>query len=144
MPKEVKKMFRWDTTDPNRARLITEFLDNMGNGVYYFELKPSNIEKNAMYAYYYGVVLKMIIEECGYPLITAESLHRVIKHTINNDVTTTKQNKAQFWDFINKVRNWAGEFLNLAIPDPDPEWWKTFIDKENEKLLNQNENNAGI
>ncbi len=84
--------------------------------------------------YYWGVVVELLSEHTGY---TPEEIHDVLKAKFlpktlavadgNGEIkgefviggTTTKLNKLEFGEFIERVRRWAAEDLSVVIPDPD-------------------------
>lgn len=37
--------------------------------------------------------------------------------------STTKLSKRRFSEYFDDCRNWAQKYLDLFIPDPDPEWY---------------------
>lgn len=99
--------------------------------------RPSRtIQQNA---FYHGVVIKMIADETGQD---HESVHEFLKRECNaqhvemtNRQTgevyeawiggsTAALNVNDFYDFVERSRAWAAEFLGLSIPDPDPDWKK--------------------
>lgn len=88
-------------------------------------------------AYYFGVVLHTISEHTGY---TVEELHewakvKFLPHELafcdgNGEVvdgmviggTTTTLSKNEFWEYVERIRSFAWERLQLEIPAPDPAW----------------------
>lgn len=89
----------------------------------------------AQNAYYHGVVIAMISEYTGY---TPEEAHEICKAKFlpkrvtladkHGEVTeeivigtsTTKLNKLQFGEYIEAIRQWTAETLDLNIPNPLP------------------------
>lgn len=83
-----------------------------------------------MNAYYWGVVIKMIAEYTGYSI---NEIHDIMgykfrlsyyfnfssKRSEYGVVSTTLDTNTDFIAYIEKVRVWALEFLNLVIPDPN-------------------------
>lgn len=87
--------------------------------------------------YYFGVVLEILSEHTGY---TREELHEWAKakflprelaildgngNIVDNLViggTTTSLNKVEFYEYVERVRTFALERLDLDIPPPDPNW----------------------
>jgi len=75
-------------------------------------------------AYYWGVVVEMIRAEVGY--LTKEEAHDALRMNFLMDRTrllptirsTTTLSTLEFGEYIEQVRTWAAEFLNLPIPDP--------------------------
>ena len=82
---------------------------------------------NEQNAYYHGVVLKMIADECGYRgEAELEGLHEELKRMflpkngrLNIVKSTASLSTVEFSDYIEKVRAWAAEELSLYIPDPN-------------------------
>lgn len=77
--------------------------------------------------YYRGVVLKLIGDHCGYRgSEELEALHHEMKRRflpnrgrLNIPVSTTALNTAEMTEYIENVRRWAAEELQLYIPDPN-------------------------
>jgi hypothetical protein len=90
-------------------------------------------------AYYFGVVLHLLSEYTGY---TVEELHEWAKQRFlpqelaicdgNGEVvdglvlggTTTTLSKNEFWEYVERIRSFAWERLQVEIPAPDPAWTK--------------------
>jgi hypothetical protein len=88
-------------------------------------------------AYYFGVCLELLSEHTGY---TVEELHEWAKAKFlpkelaicngNGEVvddlviggTTTSLNKNEFYEYVERVRTFAFDRLDLDIPPPDPQW----------------------
>jgi hypothetical protein len=49
---------------------------------------------------------------------TREGVHEDMKVMFKVKTTTTL-NKKEFNDYLEKIKQWAAQFLGLAIPDPD-------------------------
>jgi hypothetical protein len=93
--------------------------------------------------YYRGVVLRLMAEHSGH---SADELHDAmcemflpsekkqiefvseltgeVLHVETDSRRTSKQNPTAFYDFVEQVRQWARDFLNVETPDPDPEYWR--------------------
>lgn len=87
--------------------------------------------------YYFSVCLKLLSEHTGY---TVYELHEwakmrfIPKHVaitdrngeVKDDLviggTTTHLNRVQFYEFIESIRKFSAEELDVMIPDPDPNW----------------------
>lgn len=87
--------------------------------------------------YYFGVCLKLIAEHTGY---TVDEVHEwakakfIPKHVaicdrngeIKDDLviggSTTRLNKVQFYEYVESIRQFAAEELDVNIPDPNPNW----------------------
>lgn len=90
--------------------------------------------------YYFGVVLALIAEHTGY---TVDELHEwakakfLPKHLALTDGngtivdehivggSTTKLNKLEFGEYVEEIRRFAAESLDINIPDPDPNYGST-------------------
>jgi hypothetical protein len=85
-------------------------------------------------AYYWGVVVQLLSEHTGY---TPDEIHEVLKAkfipkrlavcdgngVIQDELvlggSTREMNKVEFGEFMEAVRQWAAETLDVVIPDPD-------------------------
>ena len=82
---------------------------------------------NQSNAYYWGVVIKMIADTCGYR--TSEEyagIHSELKQKflpkagrLQIAKSTSSLNTVEFSEYIEKVRQWAAEELGIYIPDPN-------------------------
>jgi len=88
-------------------------------------------------AYYWGVVVAYIAEHTGH---TPEETHAVLKTMFlpkrlamlgrNGELhqelviggSTTTLNKVEFYEFCERIREFAREKLDVDIPAPDPAW----------------------
>jgi hypothetical protein len=88
-------------------------------------------------AYYWGVAVKALAEHTGY---TPDEMHEVLKvKFLPKDValkkangrvlaefviggSTTGLNTVEFYDYVEQIRQWAFEALDVDIPPPDPDW----------------------
>jgi hypothetical protein len=87
--------------------------------------------------YYFGVVLRTIAEHTGH---TVDDLHEFFKAhclpkhlaicdgngVLQGDLvvggSTRQLDKVQFGEYVESIRQFAAERLDVTIPDPDPEW----------------------
>lgn len=119
-----------------RGKVITTFKAAGANAEAQLRSRKAN-------AYYRGVVLKLMAEHSGH---TTDELHDAMcemfipseKKQIEfiNEMTgevvqvetdprrSSKQSPTAFYDFVEQVRQWAREFLNVDTPDPDPLYWR--------------------
>jgi hypothetical protein len=87
---------------------------------------------NAQNAYYWGVVIQMIADHCGYgSRDEIEILHdylraKYLKRTIVLDhceevkvLSTTDLSTTEFMEYCQKIQMWASLKLGLSIPDPN-------------------------
>ncbi len=95
-------------------------------------------------AYYFGAVLTLLSEHTGF---TVDELHEWAKAKFlpkslafadgNGEVvdelviggSTTKLNKIQFGEYVEEIRRFAAEHLDVVIPDPDPNYHATEPDE---------------
>jgi len=75
--------------------------------------------------YYWGVVLQIISEVTEH---TPEELHEVFKEKFLNKIevmgtlipeSTTRISKKEFSEYIDRIRQWALDFLGIQIPAPN-------------------------
>lgn len=75
-------------------------------------------------AYYWGVVVEMVAEACGY---SKEEAHEALKHHLRFDPTlgplglvksTTADTTAEFQRYLEDCRRFAAETLGIYIPEP--------------------------
>lgn len=96
-----------------------------------FKLRTSGQpgEETNFNGYYWGVVVQMIADHCGYfEKDEIEQLHCWIQTEVNNVVRmpngttvprgTSRLSGAEFSDYCSKVRTWASSHLNMYIPEP--------------------------
>lgn len=88
-------------------------------------------------AYYWSVVVKAIAEYTGY---TPDEAHEILKRQfLPKELAVTKANgkviaemviggstagldSMEFYDYVERVRAWSFEELDIDMPPPDPEW----------------------
>jgi hypothetical protein len=92
-------------------------------------------------AYWWAVIVPMVAEQTGDDEdSTHEDLKRVFKHCfpsvrkvwrnkktgkrrqLTRRLSLTDLNTKQMTELIDSARKWAGEFLGVEIPPPDPAW----------------------
>jgi hypothetical protein len=84
--------------------------------------------------YYWGVVVDLLSDHTGF---SPEELHEILKAKFlpkklavcdgNGEVqgefviggSTAKLNKLEFGEYVERIRQWAAESLDVVIPDPD-------------------------
>ena len=90
-------------------------------------------------AYYWGVVLHHLAEHTGY---SVDEMHDVCKAKFlakhlavqngNGEIvgefvlggSTRKLTTTEFYDYVERIRQWADVDLNCPTPDPDPRYWR--------------------
>lgn len=111
----------------NTAKIKTHLLQFRGQTVEVTVERRRKLRTQEQNAYYWGVVVKMIADECGYR--TAEEqqgVHVALrekflprKGKLQIASSTAALDTAQFTDYIEQVRQWAAEDLGIYIPDPN-------------------------
>lgn len=117
----------------NRKPLAT-IIESLKDGKYLVEINSYNHRSNQQNRYYWGLVIPLIqkgIKDMGTE-ITKEETHEFLKARFNYEEivnkgtgeyvtiprSTTALNKEQFSEYIEKIQQFASEFLNIVIPDP--------------------------
>lgn len=85
-------------------------------------------------AYYWGVVIELLSDHTGY---TPDEMHEFCKATFlpkrlavadgNGEIvgelvlggSTRGMNKLEFGEYMERIRQWAADMLDVLIPDPD-------------------------
>jgi hypothetical protein len=84
--------------------------------------------------YYWGCVIKEIairLRDLGHDWLTDEDVHDMMKLKFNHEQiiseegevlelpkSTANLTKTQFGEYIDRIRMWAADFLEINIPDP--------------------------
>lgn len=118
--------------------LMNQFLD----GIYCFEIKkvrkPRSNDQNG---WLWGCIYPMLLEallDAGWEFVTVEQVHEFFKSQMTADQVVNKHtgeiitfpgstatmDTLTFSTYCEKLREYALEYLNLEIPDPDPNWRK--------------------
>ena len=75
--------------------------------------------------YLFGVVYKMIADFTGYD---TDDIHEYCKDRFGGkkvivdkpvSISTTKYTTEEMAEYLDKIKQWSAEFLNLYIPDPN-------------------------
>lgn len=119
----------------NRVRLAKLLKDRRDAELVLVLEKKHATRSLAQNAFYFGVVVACISDYTGY---TPDEVHEFLKakflpskialadkngelvEEITIGQTTTKLNKIQFGEYIEAIRQWAAETLDLNIPNPLP------------------------
>lgn len=119
----MKKVIRNEDEVYGLAVHLVEYLGNSRDGIiveYRCRVPERTLRQNR---YYWGVVLKIIALETGENDI--ERLHEQMKYKFlkrrDGDkvwVGSTKElSTAEFTDYIEAIRKWALEYLDIQVPD---------------------------
>jgi len=113
-----------------------DYIKAQKDGWYLFTLtKPKSNRTNQMNSYYWGVMIKMIAEETGYENDQVHTLMK-IRHGVKEDLdigmvggrvpkSTAKYTVEEMQEYWRKITQWAAEFLNLQIPEPNEIEWSS-------------------
>lgn len=109
----------------NRLKTVLKGLD----GVYVLDVKEYKpTRSNEQNRYLHGVVFKLIADVTGYSI---EEVKELMREMFLNDMkvlhgievpfnkSTTKLDKKEMSEFIEKIRDWASLELNCYIPSPN-------------------------
>ena len=113
---------------------------NALDGIYIIEVKkvrkPRSLDQNGwLFGCIYPILLDALLE-AGWEFVSVEQVHEffkaqmtadkvVNKHTgeiIEFPRSTATMNTVTFSTYCEKLREYAKEFLNVDIPDPDKYW----------------------
>ncbi len=98
---------------------------------YFLEIKQHKKSRSmSQNKYYWGVVIKILSNETGF---YEDEMHDVLKKKFNKKVkvlrqtgeefliggTTTQLDTSDFQDYLEKIKTWAIQELNIYIPDPN-------------------------
>ena len=84
-------------------------------GEYYIELKETGVRSAQQNNYYWKVVVKVFGDELGY---TREEMHEVLKNEFKIE-STSKLDRDEFRDYLDKIIRWASIHFQILIPDPN-------------------------
>lgn len=115
-------------------KVVAQAFNILHPGKWLLEINSYNKRTDPQNRYYWGLVVPIIqkgIKDLGTDL-TKEETHEFLKARFNisdlvNEQTgeaisiplsTTRLNKEQFGEYIEKIQQFAAEFLSVEIPDP--------------------------
>lgn len=109
----------------NPAKIKQHLLPLKGQLVMVTAEKLRKHRTDAQIRYYRGVVLKMIADRCGYQgTEDVESLHQEMRRrflpkrgSLNIPLSTSNLTTQEMSEYIEAIRRWAAEYLQLYIPD---------------------------
>lgn len=117
-----------------QPEIMRRVVDSLKTGkVYHLSIQPKKQQttvSDPTRRFFFGVVMQMISEETGH---SAETLHAHFKRTLlgstfdehgievlptvfSDESTMTVKEK---WEYIDEIRRWAWDFINVAIPLPE-------------------------
>ena len=115
--------------DPTAFRL--QFAKREGQEVEVVVRKKKKHRSGAQNKYYWGIVIDIISGATGF---TPQEAHDAMRFKFLNDLTRTDRIRAaelprikstadlttvEFLDYIAQIQQWASEFLDCYIPDPN-------------------------
>lgn len=117
-------------------KIVSALFGGLKDGRYILEINDYNRRSSPQNRYYWGLVIPLIqkgIKDLGTDL-TKEETHEFLKarfniantdivneqtgETINIPLSTTRLNKEQFGEYIERIQRFGAEFLGIEIPDP--------------------------
>lgn len=118
----------------NKQRFV-EDLSGFKDGAVEITIKRKNQRSSPQNRYYFGVVVKEVelrLKELGNDF-SPDLVHEFLKDKFNKveiigdggevidfiGDSTTKMNKEQFSVYVDKIREWANDFLDINIPLPN-------------------------
>lgn len=132
--KKVWTILRKESGEIANKKAIRDLFAQLKDGIYLVEISDKNKRSNPQNAYYWAAVVPLVqqgIKDMGTE-VTKEETHEFLKSKFNfleivNTETgqceriprsTTALSKIEFSDYVQKIQQFAAEFLNVIIPDP--------------------------
>lgn len=122
-------------TIQNRPRLDEWARQNTGRNIKLRLERRGKKRSSPQNRYYHGVVIREItirLRDLGYQELQDETVHEMMKIKFNYDRLISEQGEAleipksttgltttQFMEYMDKIKQWASDFLNIYIPDPN-------------------------
>ena len=109
----------------DRRKVVDDYMCTLiGQRVEVIIRKPKTSRSTLQNSYYFGVVVEILAKELGYD---KDEIHEILKYKFlqSNAMgmpyvkSTTKLSTGEFEDYLEKIRRWAAEFLNINIPLPN-------------------------
>ncbi len=129
---------------------LYDYLRAHKDGKYMVEIKlvrnPRSLDQNG---WLFGCIYPMLLEalnDAGWEFTDTDQVHEFFKAQMVHDKvinkhtgeiiefpgSTATMDTVTFSTYCEKLRDYASEYLNMAIPDPDPNW------RANETLIKPN------
>ena len=136
------KRIYYSKTDPPSAssrQLLNETLERLPIGEYTITITPNRkTRSNQQNAYLWGIVYPAVLfglQDAGWEIIHEEQVHEYCKQAfaarevINKDTgevlslpnSTARMQTAEFNVYVDKIKAFALEYLNITIPEPNEE-----------------------
>lgn len=136
------KRIYYSKTDPPSAssrQLLNETLERLPIGEYTITITPNRkTRSNQQNAYLWGIVYPAVLfglQDAGWEIIDEEQVHEYCKQAfaarevINKDTgevlslpnSTARMQTAEFNVYVDKIKAFALEYLNITIPEPNEE-----------------------
>lgn len=123
LKKKIKSVFDLDDVYRKSLSIYDKLKEGQSITVYIVDSKPvRTIPQNK---YYWGIVVKYIAEYLGYD---SNEVHEILKYkfyykdyntkegVIRVGQSTSSMNKQEFTVYIDSIREWANDTLNVYIP----------------------------
>ena len=137
----MKRIYFYKTNPFNEGsfRLLDETLHNLPLGDYVITITPNRkTRSNQQNAYLWGIVYPSVLfglQDAGWEIIDEEQVHEYCKQAfaarevINKDTgevlslpsSTARMQTAEFNVYVDKIKAFALEYLNITIPEPNEE-----------------------
>lgn len=130
-------IFIIDTNSPSSLTDVYNYFRGKPRGTYRVEVtkvrsKRSGRQNKYLWGVVYPILLQGLIEE-GWNVTNEEEVHKLFKTVMAEDEfidphtgeiikipsSTKEMSTVQFNTYINKLREYANEFLGVDIPDPE-------------------------
>ena len=128
-----------NTHPAGSRRLLNEMLDSLPLGDYVITITPNRKTRSTQQnAYLWGIVYPAVLfglQDAGWEITNEEQVHEYCKQSfaarevINKDTgevlslpnSTARMQTAEFNVYVDKIKAFALEYLNITIPEPNEE-----------------------
>ena len=137
----MKRIYFYKTNPFNEGSflLLDETINNLPIGDYVITITPNRkTRSNQQNAYLWGIVYPAVLfglQDAGWEIIDEEQVHEYCKQAfaarevINKDTgevlslpnSTARMQTAEFNVYVDKIKAFALEYLNITIPEPNEE-----------------------